>query len=72
MEDKKTLATLRREKQMSQRELAKKLNMSSGAIAMYESGKRIPPLVKAIKIAELFKVPVENINFSNVESNQNT
>lgn len=71
MDDRKTLADLRRENRISQRELAKKLNMSSGAIAMYESGKRIPPLVKAIKIAELFNIPVENIDFSSVENSQN-
>ena len=46
MEEKKTLAALRAEKKMTQRELAKELNISSGTIGMYESGKRTPPLKK--------------------------
>lgn len=65
MENKKTLAVLRREKNMSQRELASKLQISSGAIGMYESGKRTPTLNKAIEIAELFNIPVERIQFAN-------
>jgi len=32
---------------------------------MYESGKRTPPLNRAIAIAKLFNVPVETISFSN-------
>ena len=60
----KTLATLRAENNMSQRELAKRLQISSGAIGMYESGKRTPPLSRAIAIAKLFNVPVETISFS--------
>ncbi len=61
----KTLAALRTENNISQRELAKELNISSGAIGMYESGKRTPPLSRAIEIAKYFKVPVETIKFSN-------
>lgn len=65
MSDSKTLATLRSENNMSQRELAQKLHISPGAIGMYESGKRTPSLSRAITIAELFNVPVETISFSN-------
>ncbi len=36
---------------------------------MYESGKRTPPLGKAIKIAQFFDVPVEEITFSNFNCN---
>lgn len=64
MYDMKTLAVLRAENNMSQRELAQKLNISSGTIGMYESGKRTPPLNRAIAIAKLFNVPVETISFS--------
>lgn len=67
MNDKKSLAVLRKENNMSQRELASKLNVSAGAIGMYESGKRTPPLNRAIKIAELFKVSVESIEFTSSE-----
>lgn len=64
MPSKKTLAALRKENEMSQRELAAKLDVSAGAIGMYESGKRTPPLSRAIKIANIFKVPVESIDFT--------
>lgn len=60
----KTLAELRTENDMSQRELAEKLNISCGSVGMYESGKRNPPLSRAIEIAKLFNIPVEEIVFS--------
>ena len=41
-----------------------RLNISSGAIGMYESGKRTPSLNKAIEIAEIFNIPVEKIQFT--------
>ena len=68
--DTKTLATLRKENNMSQRALATKLNVSSGTIGMYESGKRTPSLKQAIEIAKLFNTPVENISFSNTNCNK--
>lgn len=69
MNNSKTLAVLRAENNMSQRELAKRLHISSGTIGMYESGKRTPPLGRAIAIAKLFNVPVETISFSNTNYN---
>lgn len=69
MDNNKTLAILRAEKNMSQRALAKKLNISSGTIGMYESGKRTPPLSRAIEIAKLFNVPVESISFASSNYN---
>ena len=63
MDKHKTLAELRAEKNMTQRELAKKLDISSGAIGMYESGKRTPTLNRAKEIARLFNVPVEYLVF---------
>lgn len=64
MDNLKTLAELRAELNLSQRDLAKKLNIQPGTIGMYESGKRTPPLSRAIEIAQLFSVPVEMISFS--------
>lgn len=63
----KTLAELRAENNLSQRALAKKLNVQPGTIGMYESGKRTPPLNKAIAIAKMFNVPVETISFSSTD-----
>lgn len=64
MENIKTLASLRSENNLSQRDLAQILNIQPGTIGMYESGKRTPPLNRAIEIAKLFNVPVEKISFS--------
>lgn len=60
-----TLAELRKKKRMSQRELSEALHLSTGAIGMYETGKRRPSLSKAIAIASFFNVPVETISFGN-------
>lgn len=59
---KKTLAQLRAEQHMSQRELAQKVGVSSAAIGMYETGKRRPSLNRAITIAQIFNIPIENIS----------
>ncbi len=62
----KTLAELRAENDLSQRDLAKMLDIQPGTIGMYESGKRNPPLTRAISIARIFNVPVEEISFCTV------
>jgi putative transcriptional regulator len=59
----KTLAELRKERGLSQRDLAKKLGVSYGAIALYETGKRTPSLKRAKEIADIFGVSVETILF---------
>lgn len=59
------LSDLRKEKNLSQVQLAEEVHVSPGTIAMYESGKRTPPLKRAVEIAEYFNLPVERISFSN-------
>ena len=49
---------------MSESKSLAELGVSSATIGMYESGKRTPPLKKAILIAKLFDIQVENITFS--------
>lgn len=61
----KTLSELRQEQGLSQKKLAKYLDISSASIGMYETGQRNPPLSTAIKIAKFFGLPVESISFSN-------
>lgn len=61
----KTLATLRKENSFSQRDLANLLGVSSGTIAMWETGRRRPTLARAIEVAKIFNVQVEKISFSN-------
>lgn len=58
-----TLAELRKKKNLTQEQLAKALNISISAIAMYETGARVPRLQRAKQIAEFFQVPIQEINF---------
>ena len=60
----KKLKGLREQKGESAEELSKALNISASAVAMYETGKRIPRDEIKIRIAEHFVVPVESIFFS--------
>lgn len=57
----KTLANLRNLKGLNQRDFAKALGVSNGAVAMWETNKRQPDLDMLRKIAEYFKVSVDFI-----------
>ena len=59
------LSDLRKEKHLTQVDLAHELRMSPSSIAMIESGSRQPTLKKAIIFADYFNMPVERIKFSN-------
>ena len=61
------LADLRKQHSMTQADLAKQLKVSKSAVALWESGKRIPTLSKAISISALFNVNVEEISFNSVD-----
>jgi transcriptional regulator with XRE-family HTH domain len=52
------IATLRNQKGFSQRQLAEKLNISSGALGMYETEKREPDIKTMQKIADFFGVDI--------------
>ena len=58
-----TLANLRANKKITQRQLAEALNIAPSAVAMYETGKRTPSLERAKEIARYFDVPVEALIF---------
>lgn len=58
-----TLTELRKKNHYSQKELAFRLQISPSTICMYETGKRVPSLNRAIEISKFFEVPVENIIF---------
>ena len=64
MKNKFYLEDLRKEKNLSQKALAKELNVTDSAISMWEKGKRTPSLKTACQIAQLFNLPVERISFS--------
>ena len=63
------LKTLRTKKQITQEELAKDLNVSKGAIAMWETGKRNPDNEMLIKIAKFFSVSTDTLLGNNTENN---
>lgn len=50
---------IRQEKQLTQAEFGKLLNLSESTISLYESGKRQPEYDTLIKIAELFDVSID-------------
>ena len=60
-----SIAILRTKQGLTQRDLAKIVHVSAATIGFYETGKRTPPLERAISIAEYFNLPVERIRFSN-------
>lgn len=59
MEFKDRLKTLRESRGLSQLELSKELGVSSGLIALYETGKRSPSKEKMEIIADYFNVSMD-------------
>ncbi|MCK8825364.1 helix-turn-helix transcriptional regulator [Fuchsiella alkaliacetigena] len=60
---KNKLSELRENKDLTQEQLAEKLDISASAIGMYEIGKRFPKLQTAKKIADFFGVSIEEVFF---------
>lgn len=58
---KNRIQELRKQKGLSQRELAKKIGVSFQSISFYERGERTPKLETWIKLANFFNVPVSYI-----------
>lgn len=59
----KSLTQLRKENNITQKELARQIGLKPSTISMYESGKRIPSLKTALKISSYFNIPIEQIKF---------
>lgn len=57
------LTELRKKKGLTQKEFSKILNVSVGAVGMWESGKRTPTSKTMKKIAEYFGMTIEDIFF---------
>lgn len=55
----KLLKSLRKENHLKQKDIAKKLNISTGTIGNYEAGNREPDIKTLIKIANYFDVTVD-------------
>jgi putative transcriptional regulator len=58
---KNRLRVLRAEHQLSQADLADRLNVSRQTINALETGKYLPSLALAFKIAQLFHMTIEDI-----------
>ena len=61
------LFELRTEQNLSQRELAKKLNISQGTYNNWENGKTQPSIEDMLEISKLFKVSVDYLIGNQVE-----
>jgi len=55
----KRLKKLRKERKLSQKKLAKELNLSPSTIAMYETNKRNPDSETLEKMSDLFNVSID-------------
>ncbi len=53
------LSELRKNKRLSQRAFAKIIGVSSGAVAMWETNKRLPDIETLIRLADFYNVSVE-------------
>ena len=61
MKLKNRLRVLRAEKEISQKDLAEKLDLSRQTVNSIELGKFNPSIITALKIAEFFQVPVDEV-----------
>lgn len=57
----KMIRKARRQKGMSQMELARTLNVSQGAVALWETGQSFPRPKSMVKMCELLQIPVEEL-----------
>lgn len=64
------IAKLREKKGISQKELANILNVSAGAVALWEVNKRCPSLESLVSIADYFNVSMDEF-FVNDRKNSN-
>ena len=61
MKLKNRLRVLRAEKEISQNDLAEEVGLSRQTINSIERGKFNPSIITALKIADYFEVPVEDV-----------
>ena len=65
-----TLEAARVNAGLTQKQVCDAVGISLTTIGMWEHGERLPSVDKAIELAELYKVPLECINFAKrVETN---
>ena len=55
------LQAIRKDKKLSQEDLAEKLNISRQAVAKWEAGQAYPDIDNLIKLSELFKITIDSM-----------
>lgn len=55
------LAEIRKEKQMTQKELAEKLFVSDKTVSKWERGKSLPDIVSIIRMSELYDLSLDEL-----------
>ena len=51
----------RKEQGLTQKELAEKLNVTQGAISMFEKGDRMPSMKTLVKLSKVFGVSLDDL-----------
>lgn len=52
---------LRRDRKITQKELAKAVGVSTSTVGMYEQGRRTPPLDVLIRLSDFFSLPIDEL-----------
>ena len=63
----RNLVILREQQNLTQGEVAEKLNLQRAAVYNYERGLRTPPLDTVIKLAEIFSVSIDTLLKADLE-----
>lgn len=67
----KRIAALRRQRNMSQKELAQRLGVRPSTVGMYEQGRREPDCAGLVHLAELFSVSTDFLLTGKTQSADN-
>lgn len=48
---------------LTQKEVCKTLNISKTTLVNYEKGRTVPDVIMGQKLADLYKIPIDNLKF---------
>ena len=51
---------------LTQRDVCKTLNISKTTLVNYEKGRTVPDVIMGQKLADLYKIPIDNLKFFNL------